>query len=278
MPVSVSVRRDRHAGRGRQAHRPAPLRRRGHGASQSDLLYNNGSFFGANDWTWREESGDWRFFYLDVPNGRLRARSSSATRRGTTLRRTPTSTRSCSGPRQHVQCSADRLRSAGRTSSTPSGERTNLTGLGRVGVQHRHGRRRGHRDGAGAARPARGRPARRQLRRRQVRRSVRDDARLCRRQPDGGRADVAGDSGAFDVTFESTVDLAGLARRGLRPQPAGDEHRTAHQDDPNDPATASVKKTFTIAHASRADVRGAPAEQRHRPVRLCATTRTGPAR
>ena len=27
---------------------------------------------------------------------------------------------------------------------------------------------------------------------------------------------------------------------------------TAHQDDPNDPATASVKKTFTIAHASRA--------------------------
>ena len=36
-------------------------------ASQSDLLYNNGSFFGANDWTWREESGDWRFFYFDVP-------------------------------------------------------------------------------------------------------------------------------------------------------------------------------------------------------------------
>src|SRR6185437_858755 len=36
-------------------------------ASQADLLYDNGSFFGANDWTWREESGDWRFFYLDVP-------------------------------------------------------------------------------------------------------------------------------------------------------------------------------------------------------------------
>jgi len=27
---------------------------------------------------------------------------------------------------------------------------------------------------------------------------------------------------------------------------------TAHQDNPNDPSTASVKKTFTIAHASRA--------------------------
>ena len=36
-------------------------------AAQSNLLYNNGSVFGAHDWTWRAESGDWRFFYLDVP-------------------------------------------------------------------------------------------------------------------------------------------------------------------------------------------------------------------
>jgi len=36
--------------------------------AQQNLLYNNGSVFGANDWTWREESGDWRFFFLDVPN------------------------------------------------------------------------------------------------------------------------------------------------------------------------------------------------------------------
>ena len=35
--------------------------------AQADLLYNNGSVFGANDWTWRAESGDWRFFFLDVP-------------------------------------------------------------------------------------------------------------------------------------------------------------------------------------------------------------------
>jgi Subtilase family len=44
-------------------------------AAQSDQLYNNGSIFGANDWTWREESGDWRFFYFnvgkDVPPGTL---------------------------------------------------------------------------------------------------------------------------------------------------------------------------------------------------------------
>ena len=35
--------------------------------AQADLLYNNGSVFGANDWTWRAEAGDWRFFFLDVP-------------------------------------------------------------------------------------------------------------------------------------------------------------------------------------------------------------------
>ncbi len=34
--------------------------------SQQDSLYNNGAVFGASDWTWRAESGDWRFFFLDV--------------------------------------------------------------------------------------------------------------------------------------------------------------------------------------------------------------------
>jgi hypothetical protein len=34
---------------------------------QSNRMYNNGSIFGANDWTWRAESGDWRFFYFDIP-------------------------------------------------------------------------------------------------------------------------------------------------------------------------------------------------------------------
>ena len=36
-------------------------------AAQANLPYNNGSVFGANDWNWRAESGDWRFFYFDVP-------------------------------------------------------------------------------------------------------------------------------------------------------------------------------------------------------------------
>ena len=44
----------------RSAARRSPTRRR-------NLTYNNGSIFGANDWSWRAESGDWRFYYLDVP-------------------------------------------------------------------------------------------------------------------------------------------------------------------------------------------------------------------
>src|SRR6185295_13138756 len=63
---------------------------------------------------------------------------------------------------------------------------------------------------------------------------------------------VAGDSGSFDVTFESTVDLSALDAEGFGLSQPVASTETAHQDDPNDPATASVKKTFTISHASRA--------------------------
>ena len=35
--------------------------------AQRKYLYNNGSVFDAKDWGWRAESGDWRFFYYDVP-------------------------------------------------------------------------------------------------------------------------------------------------------------------------------------------------------------------
>ncbi len=44
-------------------------------SAQSNLQYNNGAVYGASDWTWREESGDWRFFFFDVgapvPDGTL---------------------------------------------------------------------------------------------------------------------------------------------------------------------------------------------------------------
>jgi uncharacterized repeat protein (TIGR01451 family) len=37
-------------------------------AYDADKPYNNAAVRGYQDWGWREESGDWRFFYLDVEN------------------------------------------------------------------------------------------------------------------------------------------------------------------------------------------------------------------
>jgi len=38
------------------------------GASSGDTLYDNAQVFGTQDWRWRAESGDWRFFFTDVPD------------------------------------------------------------------------------------------------------------------------------------------------------------------------------------------------------------------
>jgi hypothetical protein len=63
---------------------------------------------------------------------------------------------------------------------------------------------------------------------------------------------TAADSGSFDVTFKSTVDLTGLEAEGFGLSQPQTTTETAHQDDPNVPSSASVKKTFVISHASSA--------------------------
>jgi len=40
----------------------------GAAANDPDAIYNNGAVRGDFDWSWRAESGDWRFFFLDVPS------------------------------------------------------------------------------------------------------------------------------------------------------------------------------------------------------------------
>jgi hypothetical protein len=59
-------------------------------------------------------------------------------------------------------------------------------------------------------------------------------------------------TGAFDVTFEAGLDLDGLVAEGFGLSQPSVTTEAAFQDDPNDPSTASVKKTVEIAHASRA--------------------------
>ncbi len=38
------------------------------GPPDSTSPYDNGQVFGYFDWDWRAESGDWRFFFVDVPD------------------------------------------------------------------------------------------------------------------------------------------------------------------------------------------------------------------
>src|SRR6185436_9189746 len=59
-------------------------------------------------------------------------------------------------------------------------------------------------------------------------------------------------TGSFDVTFSSSVDLAGLKAEAFGLSQPTSTTETARQDDPNDPSTASVKRNFTIGHASQA--------------------------
>jgi hypothetical protein len=66
--------------------------------------------------------------------------------------------------------------------------------------------------------------------------------------------DTADDTGSFDVTLTSSIDLDGLAAEAFGLSQPMVTTETASQDDPNDPSTASVKKDVAISHASRLTV------------------------
>jgi hypothetical protein len=56
-------------------------------------------------------------------------------------------------------------------------------------------------------------------------------------------------TGEFDVTFQAGIDLPGFAADAFGLSQPDTTTETAHQDDPNDPSTASVKRDFTLSHA-----------------------------
>jgi len=59
------------------------------------------------------------------------------------------------------------------------------------------------------------------------------------------------DTGSFDVTFESSIDLPGLKAEGFGLSQPSVTAEVGHQDDPNDPSSATIKKNITLNHASR---------------------------
>ncbi|MFC7615216.1 hypothetical protein ACFQV2_18595 [Actinokineospora soli] len=59
------------------------------------------------------------------------------------------------------------------------------------------------------------------------------------------------DSGAFDVTFTSSVDLDGLSAAAFGLSQPTTTTETATQDDPDDPSSASLKRDVAITNAAR---------------------------
>jgi hypothetical protein len=224
-------------------------------AAQSDQLYNNGSVFGANDWGWRAESGDWRFFFLDVPQepaagSLLLARTEWDGAAPYTDIDTLLMGRSVN----HFQVFADATFGGPYVIDTVGGSPNTRTGAGVWRFDTATG---GPSDFVAA--PAQG--GLQSVALHQV--GWQGDEFDTPFSVTLGGASVApsavdietvADSGSVDVTFESAVDLDGLSAEAFGLSQPSVTTETARQDDPNDPSSASVKKSITLQHASRLSV------------------------
>jgi hypothetical protein len=225
-------------------------------AAQANLPYNNGSVFGASDWTWRAESGDWRFFYYDVakapPDGTLfladttwddkapftdldtlifgRSANSYALLDGSDPFGAPYILDTV-GKSENTNVGAG----AWTFDTATGGPREVVTAPAQEGlqalVQHQVGWD-GDKFDAGFS----------------------TKLGAARVSPSKVALSTAADSGSFDVTFNSSVDLDGLKAEGFGLSQPQTTNETVKQDDQNDPSTASVKKNVTLNHASRLHV------------------------
>jgi subtilase family protein len=221
---------------------------------QSSLLYNNGSVFGANDWTWREESGDWRFYFLDVkktpPEGSIFLTDTvwndpspytdldtlvfgrSANEYQLFPSSSPFGAPYILGP---VGGSANAYLGSGTWAfnTTTGGNEEFVTapiqeGLHSI-VQHQVGY-----DGGKFHVP------------------FQTTVGSAVVNPNEVSISTGSNSGSFDVTFKSSLDLDGVSADAFGLSQPEVLTETAHQDDANDPETSSIKEPVTINHASRA--------------------------
>jgi len=222
---------------------------------QEDSLYNNGSVFGAGDWTWREESGDWRFFFFDVgtepPTGTLFL---TDTTWNDAAPFTDLDTLVFGRSENHYQLAGDGAFGAPYIlDAVGSSQNANVGG----GVWLFD-------TATGGAREVVVAPAQEGLHaivQHQVgwdggKFHVPFETRVgsASVSPSSVTITTASDAGSFDVTFEASVDLDGLSVEAFGLSQPETSQEPVAQDDPNDPSTASAKKDLAIDHASRLTV------------------------
>lgn len=230
--------------------------------NQSRLMYNNGAIFGANDWTWRAESGDWRFFYFDIPRtppaGSLVLANTKwddpapftdldtlLFGRGTTHYQACPIFGTCADGQ--VFGAPYVLDTVGKSPNTHAGSGVWIFNTATGGpedfvagpaqegmhaaVQHGVGFHGGKFDVPFET---------------TVGSAVVNPTSVTQSTADG--------TGQFDVTFRSTLDLPGFSAEAFGLSQPSVTTETVQQDNPNDPSSASVKKSVTLAHAARLTV------------------------
>jgi hypothetical protein len=224
-------------------------------AAQSDLLYNNGSVFGANDWGWRPESGDWRFFYLDVPkeptDGSLFLTS---TEWADAAPFTDLDTLIMGRSENHFQVFGDEVFGAPYIIDTVGGSPNTNTGAGVWKFDTATG---GPADFVTA-------PAQEGLQAFAVHQVGWNGDRFdtpfkvtvgsASVAPTHVNVATAANTGSFDVTFQSSLDLDGISADAFGLSQPVESTEPGKQDNPDDPSTASIKKNVTLDHASRLSV------------------------
>lgn len=227
-------------------------------AAQANQMYNNGAVYDAKDWGWRPESGDWRFFYFDVPSEppagtQFLAQSNFA---GPSPHNDIDSL--VFGPTSNSYQLADggdpifapyALNTVGGSNNTndgaggwtfdtatgsnqelvsaPASEGLHALVQHEVNFQHDNG---------------------------EVRMPFEATIASANVSPDHVEQDATADTGSFDVTFTSGIDLDGLQAEGYGLSQPDVTDEVAHQDDPNDPETSSVKKPFSLDHAGSVSI------------------------
>jgi hypothetical protein len=226
------------------------------GTGVGDQLYDNGSVYSGTDWGWRAEAGDWRFYYYDLlkappPGTAFLTDTTWEDAAPYTDLDTLILGRSAN---QYILFGGNAPFGAPYILDTVGASENTNIGAGTWTFD----------TATGGAREMITAPAQEGLQalvQHQVgwtgdRFEVPFTSKLgsATVNPSSVRRTATADSGAFDVTFRSSVDLDGLAAEAFGLSQPVTTTETARQDDQADPSSASIKKHVTLSHASRLTV------------------------